>query len=51
MPDLVSIQRLQIEVNDMMESEDLKWRQLAKEHWLKLGDKNMKYFHASVKQR
>jgi hypothetical protein len=24
---------------------------MAKEHWLKLRDKNTKYFHACVKQR
>jgi hypothetical protein len=37
-------------INDLLEEEDLKWRQLAKEHWLKAGDKNSKFFHACVKQ-
>jgi hypothetical protein len=34
-----------------MEEEDLKWKQLAKEHWLKHGDKNTKFYHASVCQK
>jgi hypothetical protein len=38
-------------VNDLMGVEELKWKQRAKEHWLKDGDQNTKYFHACVKQR
>jgi hypothetical protein len=41
----------QIHINDLLEEEDLKWGQLAKEHWLKDGDKNTKFFHTCVKQR
>jgi hypothetical protein len=41
----------QAEVNAIMEEEELKWKQLAKEHWLKNGDKNTKYFHANVNQK
>jgi hypothetical protein len=42
---------LQSEINNILEKEDLKWKQLAKEHWLKLGDKNTKYYHACVNQK
>jgi hypothetical protein len=50
-PDLTKIRKLQEEVNKLLEHEDLKWRQRAKEHWLKMGDKNTKYFHSCVKAR
>lgn len=49
--DVGSIKSLQVEVDEIMEWDELKWKQLAKEHWLKLGDKNSRYFHACVKQR
>jgi hypothetical protein len=46
-----NIKQLRKEVNDLIELEDLKWRQKAKQHWLQFGDKNSKYFHACVNQR
>jgi hypothetical protein len=49
--DLENIHTLQQEVNDLLEQEDLKWRQRAKENWLRHGDKNSKYFHACANQR
>ncbi|XP_059433934.1 uncharacterized protein LOC132167054 [Corylus avellana] len=50
-PEEEKIKLLQQEVNDIFEKEEMHWRQRAKEHWLKSGDKNTKFFHASVNQR
>jgi hypothetical protein len=50
-PDLNIVRELQSEVASMEEQQDIKWRQLAKEHWLKNGDQNTSYYHACVKQR
>jgi hypothetical protein len=36
---------LKEELDNLHEAEDLKWRQRAKEDWLKYGDRNIKYFH------
>lgn len=42
---------LKAEINRLLEQEELKWKQLAKEEWLRHGDKNIKYFHECATQR
>jgi hypothetical protein len=48
---LTTIRSLQNEVDVALADEESKWRQRAKEQWLKLGDKNSKYFHACASQK
>lgn len=45
------IKILQKEIHHWMDQEELKWRQRAKQHWYKHGDRNTKYFHVCANQR
>jgi hypothetical protein len=42
--DMEHLNHLQLEVNELLESEDVKWRQRAKQEWLQNGDKNSSFF-------
>ncbi|XP_059462214.1 uncharacterized protein LOC132191284 [Corylus avellana] len=45
------IRTLQQDLHTLLEKEDVHWRQRAKADWVKLGDRNTKFFHASANQR
>ncbi|KAL4311297.1 hypothetical protein GQ457_01G022970 [Hibiscus cannabinus] len=39
---------LKLELDKLWESEERHWQQLARVDWLRLGDKNTKFFHATM---
>jgi len=47
----VQIKSLQQEIEELLDYQDLKWKQRAKQHWLRLGDRNTAFFHSWVKHR
>lgn len=44
------IRRIHDDLRKKLEEEELRWRQGAKRHWYKMGERNTKYFHASMCQ-
>ncbi|GLT72480.1 hypothetical protein SLA2020_444110 [Shorea laevis] len=45
------IQRLQGEIDHLLEMEDIKWKQRAKQNWYRQGDRNTKFFHSWANHR
>ena len=42
------IQGLRKEINEMLTREEIMWNQRSKASWIKWGDRNTKFFHATV---
>jgi hypothetical protein len=49
--DLAAIKHLKQNVHQLLEQEELRWKQREKINWLQHGDKNTKFFHAYTNQR
>jgi len=45
------IQRLQGEIDEILEMEDIKWKQRSKQNWYRMGDRNTQYFHSWANHR
>ena len=43
--------KLKVVLKAILDEDDLYWRQWARENWLKEGDQNTKFFHASSTQK
>ena len=47
----VEIQVLKKEINEMMLREEMMWSQRSRALWIKCGDRNTKFFHATASNR
>jgi hypothetical protein len=45
------VKRLQDEINFILEQEDIRWKQRAKQNWYQYGDQNTPFFHAWASHR
>ena len=45
------IKKLNGKIELLLQQEDLRWKQRAKQNWYKSGDRNTQYFHAWANQR
>jgi surfactin synthase thioesterase subunit len=48
---MAAIQALKGEIDFILEQEDIKWKQRAKQSWYQQGDCNTPYFYAWANQR
>jgi hypothetical protein len=47
----LTIKALKTEINLILEHEDMKWKQRAKQSWYKAGDRNIPFYHAWANHR
>jgi hypothetical protein len=43
--------QVKADIHSFLEQEEVKWKQRAKENWMKFGDRNTKFFHARENQK
>jgi hypothetical protein len=48
---VVSIKCLQAEIEEILERDDMRWKQRSKQNWYLKGDRNTQYFHSWANQR